>query len=189
MVQKRIPFIRLSARLVRFDLERVKAALQRYEIKEVGASGVDGKFTVKVPADLATNLIARAEGVGLDFLFIPRDRLGEEIELRTAKDHPVRGRLLDTQGKPVPGATIAVSKLDVCKDDSLDGYLATVKRLGVRPIPLQFRSKSLSHEAGVLSPATTDRDGRFTIEGAGAERLVTLRVSGAGEGLPGPCRH
>jgi hypothetical protein len=33
--QKRIPFLRLSARLIRFDLERVKAALARYEIKEV----------------------------------------------------------------------------------------------------------------------------------------------------------
>jgi excisionase family DNA binding protein len=37
IAQKRIPYIRLSARLIRFDLNRVKAALARYEIKEVGA--------------------------------------------------------------------------------------------------------------------------------------------------------
>jgi excisionase family DNA binding protein len=37
MAQKRIPFIRLSARLVRFNLDRVIAALARYEITEVGA--------------------------------------------------------------------------------------------------------------------------------------------------------
>jgi hypothetical protein len=37
MAQKRIPFIRLSARLIKFNLERVKAALARYEVKEVGA--------------------------------------------------------------------------------------------------------------------------------------------------------
>jgi excisionase family DNA binding protein len=37
MAQRRIPFIRISARLIRFDLNRVKAALARYEIKEVGA--------------------------------------------------------------------------------------------------------------------------------------------------------
>jgi excisionase family DNA binding protein len=37
MAQKRIPFIRLSARLIKFNLERVKAALARYEIREVGA--------------------------------------------------------------------------------------------------------------------------------------------------------
>jgi excisionase family DNA binding protein len=35
--QKRIPFIRLSARLIKFNLERVKAALARYEVREVGA--------------------------------------------------------------------------------------------------------------------------------------------------------
>jgi excisionase family DNA binding protein len=36
MAQKRIPFLRLSARLIKFNLERVKAALARYEVKEVG---------------------------------------------------------------------------------------------------------------------------------------------------------
>ena len=37
MAEKRIPFLRLSARLIRFNLKRVKAALARYEIKEIGA--------------------------------------------------------------------------------------------------------------------------------------------------------
>ncbi len=92
------------------------------------------------------------------------------------KDHPVRGRILDTQGKPVAGATIAVSRLDIHKDNSLDGALADAMR-GLPP--MRMLSKSL-YEAGVLSPATTDEDGRFTIEGAGVERLITLRVSGAG---------
>src|SRR5260370_29384293 len=36
IAQKRIPFLRLSARLIRFNLERVMAALARYEIKEIG---------------------------------------------------------------------------------------------------------------------------------------------------------
>jgi hypothetical protein len=141
----------------------------------VGTSGADGKFTVKVPAGVATTLIARAEGVGLDFLFIPQDRLGEEIELRTMKDHTVRGRILDTQGKPVAGATVAVSKLADYEDNSLDRFLDMAKlgrRLGTR--------KSLLRDSGLLYPVTTDKDGRFTIEGAGVERLVTLRVSGAG---------
>jgi len=36
MFQRRIPFLRLSARLIKFNLERVKTALARYEVKEVG---------------------------------------------------------------------------------------------------------------------------------------------------------
>jgi hypothetical protein len=35
--QKRIPYLRLSNRLTRFNLPKVQAALDRYEIKEVGA--------------------------------------------------------------------------------------------------------------------------------------------------------
>ena len=37
IAHKRIPFLRLSPRLIKFDLERVKAALERYEVREVGA--------------------------------------------------------------------------------------------------------------------------------------------------------
>ena len=36
MAQRRIPFLRLSARLVKFDLDNVVAALSRYEVKELG---------------------------------------------------------------------------------------------------------------------------------------------------------
>jgi excisionase family DNA binding protein len=37
LAEKRIPQLRLSARLTRFSLPKVEAALNRYEVKEVGA--------------------------------------------------------------------------------------------------------------------------------------------------------
>ena len=36
LAQKRIPQLRLSARLTRFNLSRVESALSHYEVKEVG---------------------------------------------------------------------------------------------------------------------------------------------------------
>lgn len=36
LAEKRIPRLRLSARLTRFSLPKVEAALARYEVKEVG---------------------------------------------------------------------------------------------------------------------------------------------------------
>ena len=36
VAQKRIPYLRLSARLLRFSLPKIEAALGRYEVKEVG---------------------------------------------------------------------------------------------------------------------------------------------------------
>jgi excisionase family DNA binding protein len=37
LAERRIPRLRLSARLTRFNLPKVEAALARYEVKEVGA--------------------------------------------------------------------------------------------------------------------------------------------------------
>ena len=37
LAEKRIPRLQLSARLTRFSLPKVEAALARYEVKEVGA--------------------------------------------------------------------------------------------------------------------------------------------------------
>jgi excisionase family DNA binding protein len=37
LAQRRIPRLQLSARLTRFSLPKVEAALNRYEVKEVGA--------------------------------------------------------------------------------------------------------------------------------------------------------
>jgi excisionase family DNA binding protein len=37
LAQKKVPRLRLSNRLTRFNLSKVEAALARYEIKEVGA--------------------------------------------------------------------------------------------------------------------------------------------------------
>ena len=36
LAEKRIPHLRLSARLTRFNLAKVEAALMRYEVKEIG---------------------------------------------------------------------------------------------------------------------------------------------------------
>jgi excisionase family DNA binding protein len=38
IAQKRIPYFRLSPRLMRFDLRKVQIALERYEVKEIGGT-------------------------------------------------------------------------------------------------------------------------------------------------------
>jgi RNA polymerase sigma factor (sigma-70 family) len=169
----------LNGRVLGHDskpLAGAKLFLSRIEgLVEVGASDADGKFSVKVPANGTTvTLIARAEGVGLDFAYIFPDRFSEEVELHLVKDQAISGRVVDTQGKPVPGASVAVSKVEIYVS-SLDNFLTEHKRaVFVNP------GKSLWREAGVLPAVTTDKDGKFTINGAGRERLVTLHISGTG---------
>jgi RNA polymerase sigma factor (sigma-70 family) len=143
-------------------------------VKELGTAGADGKFAVSVPANLGVRLLARAEGVGVDFEFIPLNRLDAVVELRTVKDLVIRGRVVDTQGKSVAGATVNVSRV-TSFGAGIDDFLAEFKRDGA-----MIDGKLVWRETGVLPAVTTDKDGRFALTGAGAERLVTLRVSGAG---------
>jgi hypothetical protein len=79
-------------------------------------------------------LIARADGVGTDLRLIDVGRLGDGVELRTVTDNPIRGKIVDTQGKPVAGATVAVSKHLVFGDNSPDGFLDGYKRGDLSPL-------------------------------------------------------
>src|SRR5262245_31237291 len=164
-------------------LAGAKLFMHRVEgLLELGASDADGKFKVKVPVPaghFSVWIIARDEGVGMDFPFIPVDRLGDGVELRTVTDNPIRGKIVDTQGKPVAGARVAVSKLIAHGENSLDEFLDGYKR-GVYSPLYPGAANALWCETGVLPAVTTDKDGKFEITGVGAERLAALRVSGPG---------
>ena len=148
--------------------------------KDVGASGADGRFKVEVPAkgkDLY--LLARADGVGFDFLHLEGADLSREVELLTVKDQTIRGRIVDTQGKPVAGATLTVKHVGIYKDNSLDAFLAEWKtRHFMSGLPGGV--KQLWREEGAFPVVTTDADGRFSLAGTGTERLVALRLRGTG---------
>jgi protocatechuate 3,4-dioxygenase beta subunit len=125
-------------------------------------------------------LVARAEGWGVDFLNLREARKAAEVGLRLVKDHAVRGRVLDTQGKPVAGVRVAVRGISVYPNDSLDSMLAEWKKRHPRAA-VPSGVKGLRAPQGLpFAVATTDAQGRFTLRGAGAERLLFVRLGGAG---------
>jgi 5-hydroxyisourate hydrolase-like protein (transthyretin family) len=146
------------------------------KVEELGVSGADGKFTVAAPRGKRwAILLARAPGVGPALVDLGRLPPGD-VELHTVEDHPIRGRVLDTQGKPVAGVKVAVHQLG--------DYGKTAE-----PLLTQWKKRSphdglpggvahLWDEDGLFAPVTTGQDGKFTFTGMGAERLVGLRLSG-----------
>jgi RNA polymerase sigma factor (sigma-70 family) len=147
--------------------------------KKLGVSGSDGRFTVSAPrTERWVNLVARADGVGIDFVDLSAIAPTAEVELRLVKDRAVRGRIVDTQGKPVVGATVQVKHVGVYGDNNLDPFLAEWKtRTPYSGLP--GGRKHVSDDA-LFPLVTTDKDGRFAVAGVGDERLVELRISGAG---------
>src|SRR5262245_6902877 len=147
--------------------------------KKLGVSESEGRFTVTVPRDEKwMTLVAKADGVGVDFVALERIPSSAEVELRMAKDRPIRGRIVDTQGKPAAGVTVRVRYVAI-DGNSLGPFLAEWKtRTAPNPgLPAGTRQVGVAN-AGPFATTTTDKDGRFTISGVGDERLVELRIDG-----------
>jgi RNA polymerase sigma factor (sigma-70 family) len=148
---------------------------------DMGTAGPDGRFAAQLPTEPPARcwLVAEASGMGIDFIEIGRLKPGEPVELRLVRDQVVRGRIVDTQGKPVPGARVGICHLGLYAGRSLDPFLAEWK---ARPPDawLPEAEKQLWSEEGSLLATTADAEGRFAVAGAGAERLAGLRVGGDG---------
>jgi RNA polymerase sigma factor (sigma-70 family) len=148
------------------------------KVTEAGATGPDGRFEVARPKKLECLVVVPDEG-GMDFVSFGGRDPAKEVELRAVPDHPITGRVIDTEGKPVAGARLTLQSVDVYRNDSLDEFLTSWKmRPSVQFIPTGV--KRAWGELGGLVAATTAADGRFTVRGLGAERFLTFHVSGPG---------
>ena len=154
-----------------------------------------GKFKVTVLIqDPGAWLFPRVAGYGPKDFLMPATNTPAEMTFRLVKDVPIRGRVVDTQGKPVAGAAVVVRSLSGFEEESLDRFLAAwLKR--------DIHGHGSAHPRGGVHwtasgggmaidrkladgtwmyGATTDRDGKFEITNCGAEREVHLQVRAPG---------
>jgi beta-lactamase regulating signal transducer with metallopeptidase domain len=139
-------------------------------------------------------LIATKEGYGPDSFHTWGNRndglrdwttpvKGAKIDLQLAKDDvPVRGRLLNPDGKPLVRANVNVEAIGLPIKFNLDTHL---KAEAEADIGRGFLTGAKVYERSLGRPELvpdlitqlqTDTDGRFEITGVGHERLVTLSV-------------
>jgi RNA polymerase sigma factor (sigma-70 family) len=142
---------------------------------EVGVSGKDGRFAVSFPRAGRPALLAQADGFGMDFVAV--DQLdGREVEFHLVKDQPLRGRLVNTEGKPVAGVTVGVMAIQASEDES---RAAAAAKRGI-PSGIGGETRTLLPRTGLLARTSTDAEGRFTLHGVGADRIAGLRFRGGG---------
>ncbi len=94
---------------------------------DLGKTATDGRFKVKVPKeteDRTCFLVALVEGAGVDFIQVSDKIAGDPIELRAVPDHPIQGRLINTEGKPVAGAKVWLRMIAAHPGNSLESVLA-----------------------------------------------------------------
>jgi RNA polymerase sigma factor (sigma-70 family) len=145
-----------------------------------GASGPDGRFRFAVQRmktdQSPWQVLATATGYGCDWAAVDSGKT--ELTLRLVKDVPIRGRVLDREGRPVAGAKVRVLSVAVYEGEDLTKMLENFRRVGWQT------SHGVKHWAGPLpgqsSLVTVGADGRFRLAGFGRERTVQLNVEGPG---------
>jgi RNA polymerase sigma factor (sigma-70 family) len=151
-------------------------------MKKVGEADAEGRFRLtleRTKPQMKDYLIARADGVGVDWVEVGGGKRMEDVSLRLVKDVPITGRVIDTEGRPVSGVSVSVAFISVPPNEKLDGYLAGWLRNWQDN--LSTPQKMLDGRwlgTGLTGAVTTDKEGRFTLHGAGGERIVGVTFAG-----------
>jgi RNA polymerase sigma factor (sigma-70 family) len=154
-------------------------------------SGADGGFRLVVKEPTATGadtpywsvqLLATAQGFGFALQSQSALQSASGITLRLARDDvPIRGRVVDLQGKPIAGVAIEVESVGIPRATDLTPWLGALAAnpRDAMPIEHQFLEELYLRSIGSLFPRqTTDAEGRFAIRGVGRERLAHLTLQG-----------
>ena len=175
---------------------------------EVGTSDANGSYRFVVPETKLRRsvtsgftfngcqaaLIAIAPGHGSGWEELPDVKGGRYGEMkpeyaqdfRLAADFPIAGRVVDYAGKPVHGAVVRVNGIFELGSRRWWKMLAAIKARdpGFMTRPETDTNNWLTPlyptAWKVIPAATTDPEGRFTIAGAGGDRVVKLQLDGPG---------
>jgi RNA polymerase sigma factor (sigma-70 family) len=159
-------------------------------------TGADGRFEftatraefvpAQAPADVDPfahlQVVAVAKGHGPDWTAL-EGRPDGDLTFRLVKnDVNIEGRILDLQGKAIPGAKVHVLRLETTAQGDLEPFLKAWRSFRDGYLALGQLSKTLHHPilAGLPRTVNTDADGRFRLSGTGRERVVVLSVEAPG---------
>jgi RNA polymerase sigma factor (sigma-70 family) len=150
---------------------------------ERATSGPDGGFRFTVArGDFETSgsaepwthayVVATAAGFGPVSASPRSPNQPTDLTLRLAPDLPVKGRVVDLEGRPVPGVHVVVDQISYLQGE------------GGRHIPFdapkdQVRmGGDIINTNSIVPDAVTDRDGRFEITGLGRDRRIDVVIEG-----------
>jgi beta-lactamase regulating signal transducer with metallopeptidase domain len=181
----------------------------RDEVKVLAlfSTGSQGDFQLKMDARVEkemehnVNVWAMLPGYGAALHVLVPNAKTDTIVMRLAEEEPIRGRLIDLEGRPVPGARVEVLRYFDTMPAAIDEWLASIpekqkpvnaladKTVGAlksdsmdwaRQLPNQaiLHVNSIQVVSADLFPATTtNADGRFELRGIGRARLLAFRIS------------
>ncbi|WP_146446526.1 M56 family metallopeptidase [Botrimarina colliarenosi] len=145
-------------------------------------SSADGRFELTYPKSSEVAIVASLKGFGPGFEVIPDGEPAvDSLTLHIVRDDvPIRGKVVDLEGNPLAGVTVAVCNVAATDDESLDAWLAAINRgeWFWRAIDKHFKRRTRQHPPHAAAEVTTNAKGEFVITGVGRERKVRVALSG-----------
>jgi protocatechuate 3,4-dioxygenase beta subunit len=172
-----VKFYRCDTQFRSLEKERETAVL-------LGQSGPDGSFRlaaqdVQAAKEHMSEIVAMADGSGPAFVDQSVGKGMQELRL-AGDDVPIRGRVLDINGRGVAGASIQLVGVGWHPSGKLDEWLAALDAEKVA-YPVTYRllkSWTTADLTSLYPPVMADSEGRFTLKGVGRERVASLLISG-----------
>lgn len=118
-------------------------------------------------------LIAAKNGFGLGYSKFALSQ-SKNIEISLPSDTKIQGQLVDFEGMPIVGATVALKSISAL--DDADEFLSLAKAITT---DLSQLPRGTSLPAAKIASVISNEQGRFELEGIGTDRLVQLRIDGA----------
>jgi RNA polymerase sigma factor (sigma-70 family) len=178
------PAAAVSVYALHFLKEHALNRPEEIELASRARTGADGRYRFELPAsdrpsDFEIPVVAAAPGYGCDWRTLPHTGSPDTLDLRLTKDQPIRGRIVDTEGKPLAGVRVGQVVLFASSEQTLDDFLRVWKTSW---LPTFDRlPKRLALWPSLILPSTqTDSAGRFELRGVGVERVARLTIEGAG---------
>ena len=112
------------------------------------------------------HLIARMDGFAVGHERLNLDALPSDLALTLEPDQPIRGRLIDLEGKPAAGVQLVVRSFYTPSAVDPDGKK-----------DILFEGDGGSGPEAWPGPITSDAEGRFTVRGAAADQGVYLTTT------------
>jgi protocatechuate 3,4-dioxygenase beta subunit len=154
------------------------------------ATDRDGRFRFALAATAESGtryLFATANGLGLDWVALRPAEAAQDLTLRLPTDMPIRGKVVDLEGKPVAGANVRLVELSTSASGSLDVFVkqwASAKEKAVDSPTFRLLTEKVvwPHEVlHHLAATTTGPDGTFRLTGIGRDRGLMLGVRAPGK--------
>ncbi len=142
--------------------------------KVVGESSADGSFQVTIEkTEISRYLIVGSKGLGIAWVNLEKASRTYEAVVKLGKDSRVEGRVIDTEGKPVAHATVRVMTLFAPAEGKLDGFLTAWKN-DWNDALRRVNDRMYMPLESIHGSGETDQDGKFTLNGIGAERIAVV---------------